>query len=228
MLSKRLEIAMKEAGISQAELARACGVKSPSVHGWLNGKSKFLRGENLLAAAKALKVSQTWLATGKGAMHANNAGDTTTTDNSYRPALEIPAFSSVYPSIGSAAEESDREFIVDVLRLSHKWVLDNIRPLTKQENLCFISTEADEMAPTINPGDIVLVDIGVRTIRASGVYLFVSAEQNLFIKRVSFQMDGISIITSDNPTLKMVEELHKMPQISVMGRILWVWSGKKL
>ena len=55
MLSTRLQLAMREAGISQAELARACGVKPPSVNGWLSGKSKFLRGENLLAAAKALK-----------------------------------------------------------------------------------------------------------------------------------------------------------------------------
>ena len=69
MLSKRLQIAMREAGVSQAELARACGVKPPSVNGWLSGKSKFLRGENLLAAAKALNVSQAWLATGNGPMH---------------------------------------------------------------------------------------------------------------------------------------------------------------
>jgi phage repressor protein C with HTH and peptisase S24 domain len=43
-------------------------VKPPSLHGWLSGKSKFLRGENLLQAARALKVNQDWLATGEGAM----------------------------------------------------------------------------------------------------------------------------------------------------------------
>lgn len=67
-LKDRLTIAMKSAGISQAELARMCGVKPPSVSGWLSGKAKFLRGENLLAAANALNVSQQWLATGEGAM----------------------------------------------------------------------------------------------------------------------------------------------------------------
>ena len=73
MLSERLRFAMRRAGISQAELARACGVKAPSVHSWLSGKSKFLRGHNLLAAAKALNVSQTWLATGKGAIFPGSA-----------------------------------------------------------------------------------------------------------------------------------------------------------
>lgn len=43
MLSDRLKKAMDAAGISQAELARACGVKPPSVNGWLSGKAKFLR-----------------------------------------------------------------------------------------------------------------------------------------------------------------------------------------
>lgn len=67
-LSDRLTFAMSRAGITQAELARLCGVKPPSVNGWLSGKSKFLRGENLLQAASALKVNQQWLATGEGPM----------------------------------------------------------------------------------------------------------------------------------------------------------------
>lgn len=65
-LSTRLREALDDAGMSQAELARRCGVKPPSVNGWLSGKSKFLRGENLLRAAAALGVADQWLATGKG------------------------------------------------------------------------------------------------------------------------------------------------------------------
>jgi len=69
-LASRLSTAMKNANISQAELARLCGVKPPSVNGWLSGKSKFLRGENLLKAASALQVSEDWLATGQGEANA--------------------------------------------------------------------------------------------------------------------------------------------------------------
>ena len=65
-LSERIASAMQDAGISQAELARRCGIKQPSVSGWLNGKSKYLRGENLLRAAQALGVDEHWLATGEG------------------------------------------------------------------------------------------------------------------------------------------------------------------
>jgi transcriptional regulator with XRE-family HTH domain len=68
MLSERLKLAMSNAGVSQAALARACGVKQPSVYAWLSGKSKFLRGANLLCAARFLNVSEDWLATGTGEM----------------------------------------------------------------------------------------------------------------------------------------------------------------
>lgn len=67
-LADRIRAAMSASAVSQAELARACDVKPPSVNGWLSGKAKFLRGENLLKAAKALKVDQDWLATGRGEM----------------------------------------------------------------------------------------------------------------------------------------------------------------
>ena len=57
---------MQKAQISQVTLARRCGVAPSSVHGWLSGKSRFVRGENLLIAAKVLGVSPLWLALGKG------------------------------------------------------------------------------------------------------------------------------------------------------------------
>jgi SOS-response transcriptional repressor LexA len=67
-LADRLLTAMERAGLSQADLARACDVKPPSVNGWLSGKAKFLRGENLLKASAALGVNEKWLATGEGPM----------------------------------------------------------------------------------------------------------------------------------------------------------------
>ncbi len=72
-LAERLRIAMIEAGMTQKQLADAVGVKPPSIHGWLSSKAKFLRGENLLKAAKALNVSEKWLATGTGLMRAVTA-----------------------------------------------------------------------------------------------------------------------------------------------------------
>ncbi len=72
-LNDRLRHALRISGLSQAELARRCRVKQPSVNGWLSGKARFLRGENLLRAATALGVSELWLAEGKGPMQRPSA-----------------------------------------------------------------------------------------------------------------------------------------------------------
>lgn len=84
-LSERLQAAMEYSGLNQAQLARACGVSAPSVHGWLSGKSKFLRGENLLRAAHALGVNENWLATGAGPM----VGARPTTPSSESPFVDF-------------------------------------------------------------------------------------------------------------------------------------------
>lgn len=67
-IADRIAFAMQKTQISQVTLARRCGVAPSSVHGWLSGKSRFVRGENLLIAAKVLAVSPLWLALGKGQM----------------------------------------------------------------------------------------------------------------------------------------------------------------
>lgn len=68
-LADRLRYAMEvlpTKKIKGVDLARAVGVKPPSVSDWLSGKSKTMEGENLLRAANYLKVDPTWLATGIG------------------------------------------------------------------------------------------------------------------------------------------------------------------
>ncbi|ATZ63025.1 MULTISPECIES: LexA family protein [Acinetobacter] len=70
-LAERLKYAMEilpPKKIKGVELARAVGVKPPSVSDWLSGKSKTMEGENLLKASKFLGVNATWLATGSGSI----------------------------------------------------------------------------------------------------------------------------------------------------------------
>jgi len=68
-LAERLTLAM--AGppeVKPSELARACGIRQPSINDWLSGRTKKLEGSNLLAAAEFLKVNPWWLANGTGPM----------------------------------------------------------------------------------------------------------------------------------------------------------------
>lgn len=63
-LAERLREAMNEAGVKQVEVARAAGIKPPSVADWLNGKTKNIKGANLVSVAQLLNVSEAWLADG--------------------------------------------------------------------------------------------------------------------------------------------------------------------
>lgn len=73
-LRERLAIALaKKRGGSQAGLARACHVTGPSVSDWFSGKTKTMKAATLLAAARYLGVSATWLESGLGPMHAAEA-----------------------------------------------------------------------------------------------------------------------------------------------------------
>jgi len=63
-LSERLKSAMFARGVKAADLARVTGAKPPSVHKWLTGGTKNLKGENLVKVAEFLNVSEAWLADG--------------------------------------------------------------------------------------------------------------------------------------------------------------------
>lgn len=66
-LSRRLQWALSQKpGATQADLARACKVKAPSVAGWFSGKTKSLKAESLRLAAAYLGVSRDWLESGSG------------------------------------------------------------------------------------------------------------------------------------------------------------------
>ncbi|WEE79735.1 helix-turn-helix transcriptional regulator [Comamonas testosteroni] len=246
-LADRLSIAMEHAKLSQADLARACDVKPPSVHGWLNGKSKFLRGENLLKAASALGVNQQWLATGDGLMvgsrgdaqhqvHGNDASVSTRALSGYGAvpryhapdAVIVPILSNC-GSMGPGSELLESDVIVGDLALSPHWINQQIRPQNPQE-LRFIHACGDSMTPTFTDGDVLLVDTGLGARDPSsreGVYVLQANGQN-FIKRVTPTFDGKLQVTSDNPSSKTVQFLNGDHQVDVVGRVVWAWNGRKL
>lgn len=67
-LADRLKIALEAKGLKQIDLVKATGAKGSSVSNWLSGKTKNLKGDNLVKAASLLGVSIDWLADGIGEM----------------------------------------------------------------------------------------------------------------------------------------------------------------
>lgn len=62
--ARRIKQRREALGMSVAGLARACGIRPPSIHNWEGGRTKAIEGQNLVAAARALGVSPEWILTG--------------------------------------------------------------------------------------------------------------------------------------------------------------------
>ncbi|CAA2107698.1 LexA family transcriptional regulator [Variovorax paradoxus] len=195
MLSDRLKKAMDAAGISQAELARACGVKPPSVNGWLSGKAKFLRGENLLSAAKALNVSQQWLANGIGPMHASSDEQRSEeVDLDQHPDLEPVRVVKLRLQAGVSG------FLVDLdeseaapIFFRSDWLR---RRGLKSYNLVAIRVAGQSMEPTLFADDVVVANTADKEPKDGEVFA-VNYEGEPVIKRMSRE-GGSWWLSSDN------------------------------
>ena len=57
---------MQRAGVTQGQVAEACGVSGPAVNQWLTGKTKNVDPRYLGDVAACTNASLNWLMTGKG------------------------------------------------------------------------------------------------------------------------------------------------------------------
>ncbi|MDF3188057.1 S24 family peptidase [Pseudomonas paracarnis] len=240
-LQERLKLAMVgPPKVTQAALARACGIRAPSVNDWISGKTKTIEGENLLIAADYLKVMPMWLATGKGPMRKD-------ADGGARPGGKE---SNVVP-IGSRRESQDANFItipqldvagsmgpgrvppdhIEVIRditVHLDWLKTQGLSYSKLENLAIIDGDGDSMEGTFRNGDALLVDRGITEIRTDAIYVF-TLEGELFIKRLQRLTGGSLRMISDNPVYPAIMiEGDMLAKVHIQARVLLVWNARKL
>lgn len=204
-------------------LADALGVSFQAVVKVRDGGA--LGSKNNFKAANLFGVNPEWLATGKGQKHKAEVVHQAVTRKPRGDVIAIPVLSNV-ASMGFGSDDQDGDVVVGDLALSPKWVSDTLHP-SKPTNMRFIHGYGDSMTPTFNSGDVLLVDTGISDARIDGIYVL-KAHDRLFIKRVRQRLDGSYEISSDNPVHKTVDTLNGGHDVSILGRVLWAWNGKKL
>ena len=194
-LSERLTSLMYEKGISQAELARLIGIKQPSVFKILNGETR--NPKKILEIATVLNVDPHWLKTAEG-----------DPDPSYRivevsepqnPNTVRIDILDVEASAGNGAYLSPTEQGL----LSQEFDLTFFRQQfgrADAKHLKLITVKGDSMAPTLESGDLLYVDISENYFAADGLYVFTFDGQT-FIKRLQ-KVGKEMLVISDNPTYK--------------------------
>lgn len=224
----RLLDAAQKAGVhGPAALAKALNESDQVVTNWgRRGVSK----PGAMSAEKKLGVSAVWIISGTGAPFPDPASvvaqGMSPAPLPGGPAIHVPLLANA-GSMGRGNDVQHEDVHVGSIALSPEWVTRRVQP-TNASALRFIHAYGDSMQPTFSDGDVLLVDTGMRDpSQADGVYVL-STSQRLFIKRVSGRFDGGFDVSSDNPTVKTIGSLDGGQQISVLGRVVWAWNGKKL
>lgn len=224
-LSQRLLLAMKgPPEITQAELARACGIKPPSVSGWISGATKSLTGKNLIAAAKKLNVNPDWLQSNRGPMRPYGI-DALSEPIDIKTDEDPPDDDDVLVEVVdielAAGDGTDGVEFVET-KSSHTYKRGFLRKLGIYDpsKIKRCKVRGDSMQPVLYHGDKVSINTGDNTIVDDGIYAIVVADQ-LRVKRLRRMRDGGLIIISDNKE-QWPEEIippNELETVRVIGRV---------
>jgi phage repressor protein C with HTH and peptisase S24 domain len=200
-LGKRFKTARKAAGLSLQKIGDQLGVTREAINQWELGGTPSL--DNLAAAAQILHVSLDWLVYGR----TPDSGDFASVD-----VLELRV--SAGPGTFAAHESAKYQVM-----FRKDWLHSvTSAPL---EKLFVLEADGTSMAPTINHGDHLLIDVTQTDARREGIYVIRWGEV-LNVKRLTIDPSRRQVhVTSDNPSHPASKPV-KPDEIAVLGRVIWI------
>lgn len=131
---------------------------------------------------------------------------------------QVP-FYDARASAGFGAFNTDIYAPEDYIGLSKQWI--ESRGLYR-DSLAFIMAAGDSMYPTINDGDMLLINRNARTPRDGKIYVLRSGDQ-LWVKRVQGIINGIRLI-SDNKAIYDPVDVHfdESLDLEIIGQVVFI------
>jgi len=163
---------------------------------------------SLVNLARTARVSIEWLATGQEDGKGNSPG---VDSASY---VHLPSGSIRTPG-GRGAIQSRQ--IVDDLAFKGEWLRRRLG--LEPKSVMLVDAVSDSMAPTIDVGDVAIVDVREARFRHDGVYVLRNAG-GLAIKRIQRRPDGKLILRNDNPAYEPA--VVSPESIAVIGNVVWI------
>ncbi|MEN4584655.1 XRE family transcriptional regulator [Pantoea agglomerans] len=121
----------------------------------------------------------------------------------------------------SAGDGSPSKDVVEVIR-SIEYVPDQARVIfgnRPESSVKLINVRGDSMEGTIEPGDLIFVDVAVSSFDGDGIYVF-DYNGDMFVKRLQ-KVKSELIVISDNPRYRewTISE-EEMDMLHVAGRVM--------
>lgn len=218
-LADRLNQAMELSGMSQGALAKASGVAQPTI--WRLSSGNARGSTRIVEIANALGVRSEWLSSGDGPMRSTSAEEPA---RQYSPRAgrdDVYRLDVLDISVSAGPGVINSEF-VEVLR-SVEYSVEDARHMfngRKQEQIRIINVRGDSMSGTIEPGDLLFVDISVQCFDGDGIYAFIY-DETAHVKRLQKMKDKILVI-SDNKTYTPWEPIEKEEEnrMLIFGKVI--------
>ena len=220
-----LKAYLRQAGLTATELAKACGVTPQSVNYW------FQRGvppkhaafvAKWVGISDASEISDVVPPTFRNELSPDHPLFANTPRESPYAAQDGYTYigkSSLRAAMGDGDDLAEYEQVVDNLAFKTDWI---IRKGLDPSQLGLISCRGDSMSPTLEDGDLVLVDLSLRHLWDDGIYA-IRVDGSIRVKRVRAKLDGSIEVSSDNDkypsetfTAEEGRELHSI------GPVIWV------
>ena len=120
---------------------------------------------------------------------------------------------------GSVAQS---EKVADSFAFNKRWLSSQLG--VHSEQVVFVSVKGDSMQPTLEDGDMILVDLSHQQVNCEGIYLL-QTEDGLMAKRLKHQQ-GVIEVSSDNPNYPSWQITpSESEQSRVAGKVVWCGRG---
>nr|HCF8965763.1 helix-turn-helix transcriptional regulator [Klebsiella pneumoniae] len=214
-LAERLREARKAASMTQKTLGDAVGVSQAAIQKIETGRAA--QTTKLLDIAKALRVRPEWLSSGTGAMRADGEDDKKPSHINH----DVFRVDILDLAVSAGPGIVNQEFVeilhsVEYAPAEARHMFDG----RKAENIRIINVRGDSMSGTIEPGDLLFVDISVKSFDGDGIYAFLY-DDTAHVKRLQKMKDKLLVI-SDNKSYAAWEPIEKdeMNRVFVFGKVI--------
>lgn len=116
----------------------------------------------------------------------------------------------------------EQEEMQDSIAFKREWITRELR--AKPDQLLLIYVHGASMVPTLNPGDVILLERQDPAKVCDGIYA-IRLGDALLVKRLQFLPGGEILATSDNPAYSPISVKANQPNLAIIGRI--VWAGRR-
>lgn len=213
-IAERLRARCRQLGLHAGQVAEMAGVNRSFVYDIMRGRSENPNLQRLDQVAQVLKVERNWLLHGMGEVE----GEPPLGEDPDMTFVAIAA-ATARPSMGGGAVVEDEGSESRPYHFQRAWIRQRLR--AQPEQLRVMHVEGDSMLPTLQDGDIVLVDLQRRSPTPPGIFVLYDG-MGLVAKRLEHipgsEPPRVRVI-SDNPRYSPYECTSE--EANIIGRIRW-------